>query len=251
MSRWSWLALGVGAYLAFVLTMFPASTALKWFGPAGMTAVGVQGTLWSGSAASCSVGGVAAEAVRWQVRAWALLLGRLSANVEARIPDGFVTTDVAVSLGGLRFSELRAATSLPALAALLPVTGMRGQASATLESLELDAGWPTSAVGELKLARLEAAPFIPDGSGALLPLGDYTLTFVEAPDGQLAARFVDNGGPLEVSGSVTIDAARAYTLDALLEPRPDAPSALVEGLKYMTADPDAEGRRRLTLTGSL
>jgi len=103
----------------------------------------------------------------------------------------------------------------------------------------------------LKLAGIEAAPLISDGSGALMPLGDYTVTFVPAAAGQIAARVVDNGGPLEVTGTATLDTARAYMLDLLIEPRTGAPEMLVEGLKLTTSDPDAEGRRRLNLTGSL
>jgi hypothetical protein len=245
------LALGVGAYVAFTLAMFPAGTAVRWFAPPGVTLAGVEGTLWSGSAASCSVAGFAAESLRWRVRPWALLLGRLDASVEAQIPDGFVSTSLAASPSRVRFSGLRGATSLPALAAVLPIRGMRGQASVVLESLEIAGGWPTTVVGELKLAGLETAPFIPDGSGALLPLGDYTITFVPAPERELLAQFVDTGGPLEVSGTVKLDAARAYTFDALVEPRAGAPESLVEGLRIMTADPDPEGRHRLTMTGSL
>jgi len=128
---------------------------------------------------------------------------------------------------------------------------MRGQASVALESLVLEDGWPAAAVGELKLTGLESLPLIPDGTGAYLPLGDYTVTFVPTQDGSLAARVVDNGGPLEVEGTVRLDAARGYAIDALVEPRAGAPEMLVEGLKIMTADPDAEGRRRLSLTGSL
>jgi general secretion pathway protein N len=243
--------LGVGAYLAFTLATFPAGTALRWFAPREIVMTGVEGTLWSGSAASCSVGGIVAEALRWRVQPASLLLGRLAGSVEARIPDGFVSTDIAASPAGVTFSGLRGATSLPALAGVLPIKGMRGQASAALESLAIEDGWPSRVVGELKLAGLEAPPFIPDGSGALLSLGDYTVTFSPAPAREVAARFVDNGGPLEVSGTLTLDATRAYTLDALIEPRNGAPEALVEGLKIMTAEPDAEGRRRLSLTGSL
>ena len=124
-------------------------------------------------------------------------------------------------------------------------------ASVALEDLVLENGWPASVIGELKLAGLETAPLIPDGTGALLPLGDYTVTFLPAPPGALAAQFVDNGGPLEVAGTVNLDNTRTYALDALIEPRAGAPEALVEGLKIMTAEPDAEGRRRLNLTGSL
>jgi hypothetical protein len=241
----------VGAYVAFTLATFPAGTALRWLAPPGVDFAGVAGTLWSGSAASCAAGGFRAEALRWRVRPASLLLGRISANVEARIPGGFVAGDVTASPRRVQFNDVRGGTSLPALAALLPVGGMRGQASVALEQLVLEDGWPAAAVGELKLAGLESLPLIPDGSGAYLPLGDYTVTFVPAPAGSLAARVVDNGGPLEVEGTVSLDASRAYTIDALVEPRAGAPEMLVEGLKIMTADPDAEGRRRLSLTGSL
>ncbi len=43
---------------------------------------------------------------------------------------------------------------------MLPVRGMRGQASVALSSLELENGWPAHIVGELKLAALEVAPFV-------------------------------------------------------------------------------------------
>ena len=251
MSRWSWWALGVGAYVAFTLATFPAGTALRWFAPPGVTFAGVAGTLWSGSAASCAAGGFRAEALRWRVRPASLLLGRVSATLEARIPDGFVAGDLTASPSSVRFNNLRGGTSLPALAALLPVGGMRGQASVALELLVVENGWPAAAVGELKLAGLEAPPLISDGSGALLPLGDYTVTFLPAPRGQLSANVVDNGGPLEITGTATLDTARNYTIDLLIEPRAGAPEMLVEGLKFTTSDPDAEGRRRLNTIGSL
>ena len=251
MPRWSWWAVGFGAYVAFTLATFPAGTALRWLAPPEVAFAGVAGTLWSGSAASCSVNGFTAEAVRWRVRPAALFLGRISANVEARIPDGFVSGNVTASPSSVQFSELRAATSLPALVGVLPVRGMRGQATVALDLLVLENGWPATAVGELKLAGLETLPLISDGSGAYVPLGDYTVSFVPAADGRLAATFVDNGGPLEVGGTASLDASRAYVIDALIEPRVGAPEMLVEGLRIMTAEPDAEGRRHLNLSGSL
>jgi general secretion pathway protein N len=251
MSRWSWWALGLGAYVAFTLATFPAGTALRWFAPPGFTAAGVTGTLWSGSAASCSVEGFTAEALRWRVRPTSFFLGRITAEITARIPDGFVEGVVTASPSTVRFSDLRGATSLPALVKVLPLKGIRGQASVAVEELVLENGWPATIVGELKLAGLETAPLIPDGRGSLLPLGDYTITFQPAPPGALAAEFVDNGGPLEVTGNVNMDDTRTYTIDALIEPRAGAPESLVEGLKIMTAEPDTEGRRRLNLTGSL
>src|SRR5688572_6657091 len=116
MSRWSWFALGVGAYVALTLAMFPAGTALRWFAPPGATFAGVAGTLWSGSAATCSVEGFTIEALRWDLRPASLLLGRLSADVEARIPDGFVSGNIVATPSTVTFSNVRGGTSLPALA---------------------------------------------------------------------------------------------------------------------------------------
>jgi hypothetical protein len=84
-----------------------------------------------------------------------------------------------------------------------------------------------------------------------VPLGDYTVTLVPAPEGEIAATVVDNGGPLEVQGTAKLDASRTYSIDALVEPRANAPEMLVQALALMTGDPDAEGRRRLSLTGPL
>jgi len=243
----SWLALGVGAYLAFALSAFPAGTAVRWFVPPPVALNGIQGTVWSGSAASGTIGELPVQDVRWHLRPWTLLTGRVGANVEARLADGFLNTGVTASTSRVQFNDLRGGTSLATVALMLPVRGMRGQASVALSSLELENGWPVHILGELKLAALEIA----NGNSKSVPLGDYTVTFGEAPARNIAARFVDNGGPLEVAGTVVVDAARMYTFDALIKPRDGASQQLVDGLNVMTSDPNSEGRRRLTLTGSL
>jgi general secretion pathway protein N len=250
-NRWSWLALGTGAYLAFALSAFPAQTAVSWFAPSEVALAGVGGTLWSGSAASGTIGGLAVRDLRWRLRPWQLLIGRLGASIEAQLADGFIATNVAASATGVRFSDLRGGSSLAALAGVLPVRGMTGQASVELSALELENGWPSRVVGQLRLRDLQVAPFVATRAQQRLALGDYTVTFTDAAPREIAGRFVDNGGPLEVSGTVVLDAKRAYTLDALIEPRADAPEEIVSGLAIMTSEPDAEGRRRLTLTGSL
>jgi general secretion pathway protein N len=250
-NRWSWLALGVGAYLAFALSTFPAATAVRWFVPPPVALTGVQGTVWSGSAASGTINELPVQDVRWHLRAWTLLTGRVGANVEARLADGFLNTGLTASTSRVQFNDFRGGTSLATLALLLPVRGMRGQASVALSSLEIENGWPARILGELKLAALEMVPFGSSGTSNLVPLGDYTVTFGDAAVRNIAARFVDNGGPLEVAGTLVVSPAREYTFDALIKPRAGAPQQLVDGLNVMTADPDSNGRRRLTLTGTL
>jgi hypothetical protein len=250
-NRWSWLALGIGAYLAFTLSSFPAGTAYAWFAPQGVSFSGIDGTLWSGRAAAGAVGDLALRDVRWRVRPTRLLIGRLAAEVEARLSDGFVSANVSASPTRVALSEVRGSTSIPTLGSVLPVSGVRGDASVNLDELELAGGALTKILGELRLAKLEVAPFVSSGSRDLLSIGDYTVKFLDSDGNGINASFVDSGGPLEVSGTLLVDAQRAYTLDGLIKTRPDASQQLVDGLSIITADPDAQGRRRLTLTGSL
>jgi hypothetical protein len=134
----------------------------------------------------------------------------------------------------------------------MPITGVRGLANATLAELELENGWPTAIAGELRLADLEVQPLVQSARGQrLVPIGSYRVELSNGPDRSVTGKIADTAGPLEVSGTVTADAARRYTLDALIKPRADAAPEIVQGLAVMTADPDAAGRRRLTLTGSL
>jgi hypothetical protein len=251
LNRWSWLAIGAGAYVAFTLSQFPAGTAYSWFAPAGVSFTGIEGTLWSGRAAAGSAGGLELHDVEWRVKPLYFFLGRLAAHVKARLTDGFVEADVAASPSRVSLSGVTASTSIPALRSVLPVSGVRGLANVRLSKLDVEAGAVTAIVGELRLGQLEVAPFIPSASRDLLPIGDYAVEFQEGEREGVDARFRDTGGPLEVTGTLVLDRERAYTLDGLIKPRPDASPQLVQGLEVITADPDPEGRRRITLTGSL
>jgi len=252
MKLWHWIAVGVGAYLAFTLSSFPAATAYAWFAPPTVQLAGIEGTLWSGRAAGGSAAELALRDVRWRVHAWPLLLGRVAADLRAQLDDGFVSAHVQATRRRVQLSDVQVSTSLPTLRNVLPVAGMRGTVSFKNGALDLDLvrGWPTKLVGELTLAQLEAPPLIAGPRGKLVPLGNYAVRFVDGTDG-IKAILNDTGGPLEVSGTLTLDAERAFLLDALIKPRAEAPRELVDGVKAMTEDPDAEGRYRLKWPGRL
>jgi general secretion pathway protein N len=249
-SKWSWIALGAGAYLAFTISMFPAG-AYQWFAPANVSLVGVEGTIWNGSAAVGSIAGLGVRDVRWRLRALPLVIGRLGARFEARLADGFVSGSVVASIGGVELNDVTASTSLPVLREVLPLKGVEGLASAALETLRIEDGWPSAVVGNLRIAQLQVVPFMPTSQPGLMALGDYEVTFTDTGGRGLAASFRDTGGPLEVTGTLTVGARREYMLDGFVKPRANAPQALVDGLTVMTGEPDASGRRQVTLTGTL
>ena len=249
--RVPWLALGVGAYLAFTVAFFPASVAYRWFAPAELRLSGVEGTLWSGQAALGSVGEFGLHEIEWELHPWSLLLARLSGQVQTRFSGGFLDTGVRVGLGGTSFTGLRAATSLETLSLVLPILGTRGQASVDLSELALRDGWPVGAVGDVRLGELAVPPLTPTGNAGLIPLGNYSVSFGDTPEDGIAGTFTDQGGPLEVTGSLRLNPNRDYLIEGVVRARPGADPALTQGLQFMTGEPDASGMRTFSLAGSL
>ncbi len=259
--RVAWIGLGVGAYLVFLLASFPAATAYRYVEPAVMRLAGadpgalrltgLEGTLWSGRAALGSAGGFALHDIRWELNVPRLLTGRAAGHLQAGLPDGFVSADVSASPSRVELRGVRASTNLPSLDALLPIKGMQGLVSLTLDRARVENGRPTSIVGQARLAQLAVPPLMPGAGSTLIALGNYAIQLKDTGGKGIAAAFHDTGGPLEVSGTLTLDSQYNYKLEGYAAPRADAPKELVQGLAFMTGEPDAKGRRRFSLSGSL
>jgi len=247
----SWIALGVGAYLAFVLTTFPASTAYRLFAPDSLRLAGVQGTLWSGSAALGSVGNIGLHEIEWRLRPWGLFLLRAGGQFQTRFADGLLTTDIEATFSEITMRNLRASSSLGGLRAVLPLGDMDGFLSADFSELRVRDEWPVAAVGSLRLGELVVPPMMGPPGAARITLGNYRIDFTESQTEDLAGTFEDQGGPLAVSGSLRLSQDRAYLIEGSAMARADAPPELSQGLEIMAAPPDASGRRAFSLSGSL
>lgn len=250
-NKGSWIALGIGAYLAFVIATFPADVAYRWFAPPELRLAAISGTVWSGSAALGSVAGLSMRDVLWNVSAWPLVLGRASGRFEARLADGFARGEASATMSRIVLRNVQASTPLQALVGLLPLHDTSGQVSVDLPRLELERGWPVRVVGTLRVNELEVAPLLPTQAGGPIPLGSYEIEFVDADGDGVQGRVTDRGGPLEVNGRVALGADRGYELEAHVSARPEASQDLVRGLEIMTGEPDASGRRPFNMSGSL
>ncbi|MGI9257698.1 MAG: type II secretion system protein N [Gammaproteobacteria bacterium] len=249
-SRFSWIALGLGAYLAFAISMFPARLAYRWFAPDSVRLAGVDGTVWSGSAAIGSAGNIGFHDLEWRLQPWRLLLARAGGQLQARFADGFLTTDVEAGLSQVALSNLQATSSLAGLQDLLPLGGIEGIVSANFTSLRIENDWPIEANGEVRVGELAVPPLMPPGA-ALIDLGNFRIRFSASEPPDLLGAFEDQGGPLEVSGVVRLSPNRSYVIEGTARSRPEAAEALRQGLEIMTAPPDAEGLRAFNLSGSL
>lgn len=246
----AWLGLAAGVYVAAAVALFPAGTAYRWFAPPEVNLAGVEGSVWRGRAALASVAGFGVYDLEWSISPWALLTGRLLANVQARQPDGFFNAEVSAGLASIRITDIQATTSLATLGQAVFVGDLRGLVSAQLSTLELEQGWPVRAVGQVRIADLETPLLTPNGPTDLIPLGNYVVQLVDSGASEVRGTFEDQGGPIEAEGSFTLSGDRTYELSGLVVPRPDAPQEIVQGMAFL-APADDSGRRSFELTGRL
>ncbi len=250
--KFAWLALGAGAYLAFLVATLPAGIAASWLAPDQVSVSSPTGTAWNGQAAAASVPGLTVTDVRWRLKPLGLLLLRASGDIEFRLADGFGSTEFSAGPGGnVDLTDVRFASGIPTLAGVLPVYDTRGQVSATLDRLEIADGWVNNAVGEVRVADLEVEPIVPTGTPGRIALGNYEAVLSSADGGIIVADLNDAGGPLEVQGELRLQPDRNYEFSGRLRPRDDAPQSLRQGIELMAGLPDAAGMREMTLSGSL
>ena len=241
-----WVALGVGAYLAFAAALFPAEVAYRWFAPGDIRLSGVQGTVWSGRAALGSAGPLGFHDINWRVRPWSILIARPAGRIETSLGDGFLQADIRARGSEITLADVRAGCSLSALASALPIAGIRGQVSLQLAELVLRDGWPSSASGRLGLGRITVPSLL--GGGPIV-LGNYNVTL--SGTGGLRGGFEDQGGPLQVRGSAFLDSEGRYEIRGRVQVRPEADADLKRGVELLTGEPDDTGMRTFNFSGTL
>jgi general secretion pathway protein N len=79
-----WVALGLCVYVVFLLIKLPASQVLSRLTlPTEVNLQGVRGTIWQGQALAATVNGLPLQNVVWSLDFFPLLMGRISADVQA------------------------------------------------------------------------------------------------------------------------------------------------------------------------
>jgi general secretion pathway protein N len=243
--------LGV-AGLVFIVTLITAIPArvIDLIGGDALRLSGASGTLWNGSAQQVMVGRLQFGRTQWRTSAGALLLGRLKLNVDTALPGGFARGDVSLSLGGtLRVSDFEAAGPLEALGGMLGFPQASGEASVAVTMAELSDGWPTRLVGTVRLGNIPlAVAGVTDGSMINI-LTEFDVP--ETPDdGRVPGAVSDQGGPLQIAGTITFYPPANYDIDSLINVRADAAPELRQGLALLGPE-GPNGSRQFAMSGSL
>jgi hypothetical protein len=242
------------AVAAVVIAVLPASI-ITHFLPAALGAEDFSGSLWHGSAGRITVQSRDAGAVEWRLHPASLLGLTLAADLHW-VKIGFVL-DAAVKVDRAGFSahDITGGGPIENLRDLGLAAGWRGQAIVNMSELSGDFSRPETAVGDIRVSNLSAPQFaegadlggydlrFTDGAGT--PRGDGAGAPADAPGGDLTARLVDTGGPLEVQALIRYAAQqRMVTLSGTVRERPDATPALrgqIDSLSQLRGR-DPEGR---------
>lgn len=235
-------------YVVFMIALLPAPLVYKWLVPDSIELSGVQGSLWSGKAATGFLGNIEAQNIHWKLMPLDLFTGHITGKVNMLLSGGFVDTKVSVTFNDLIFRELQAAFDLQILEGFIPIGIAEGTVLAQIEHLVIERGSPTNITGELRLMELMVAPFVPIGD-VLISIGSFQLTFLG--NSKLAGTIEYIDGPLETSGTIELKPGRVYDIEMFVKALPDASEQLIQGLELMTGEPNNLGFRPFNLTGSL
>jgi general secretion pathway protein N len=234
--------LSLVAFAAIVLARLPAS----WVMPAArpyLACSNVEGSIWRGYCGGLALEGTPLGDATWELHPAALLTGQLAAHVDVLRRNASLHADVRIGWSGtVRARNVRAQIPLdPTLLPMLPL-GLTGRARVELAA----ARFTTRGVIERLQGRIEALDLI-QRMGQAVPVGSYEAVFPGGP-GAPTARVKDLGGPLAVSGTLSVT-AQGYQLEGYVAARQSAAPALVNALEYL-GSPDAEGRRSFGVSGT-
>lgn len=239
------VAAGLLTFVVAFVGLFPARVAYNWFAPPTVQLSGLEGTIWSGSAAEMSAGGLYLRDLQWRLKPLRLFTGKLAAQVAASPSSGFLEADVAAGLGGaIALSNVNASLPLRDFASLVRMAGLSGNASLQFEELRIRDGMPVAARGTLAVADLVAPMVDPS------PIGSYRAEFFTDDNNAVVASIEDVSGMFDLAASLTLSADRNYQLIGKVAATDSTSQKLRQQLRFL-GSPNERGQHDIRLEGQL
>ncbi|MCB1555098.1 MAG: type II secretion system protein N [Xanthomonadales bacterium] len=247
LSRLFVLLLGCLVVLAVVLAMFPARTAVQWFGDRlGQVQLrDISGTIWRGHAERVEVRGTQIGALAWHVRPWSLLSMRPAGDAALEGQGYRLRSDLELTdRQTLRLLDARGAFPAERLNPALDIPGLVpvGEVEFNVEEAVLVAGFPRSLRGEVVWKKAAVA------GEAAANFGDLVATFHTDQAGVVQGIVGDRGGPLSVDGTFTVS-VRGYEAEVILFARDGNPD-VIKALRWI-GEPLDDGSSLLKIEGRI
>jgi hypothetical protein len=229
MKLWQGVLTGVAAYVLFLLATAPAAKLVPLVQPrlGGVQLAGVDGSLWSGSAALATADPVQLQDLQWRFRPLALLLGRAEVALDANWQGRPAAALAGKALfGGTYLADVSATVPAPDVLRWLKVkqVSVEGNLALDLARLEWAQGGGLPAV-------TGAASWTPARVNAPVEvvLGSAQLDTV-AEQGVTRGKLKTSGGALLVDADVELKPDGVYRLDAQIQQKGDVPDAVAQFL---------------------
>ena len=226
----------------------PADLAYRLFGArlAPLTAQGLGGSVWDGSAERVAAFDFPLGRAAWHVDRGAAIRGTLAGDIDLRGQQVHGTARFVRAAGALDVQALKAEFPAQLLAPALdiPALVLLGTVALDVERLEFADGVLRTARGKATWRDLG----VTGSAEARLP--GLEITFAPDASGQIVADIRDLGGPLAIAGRTTIAGTqyRSETHLWLREPNPQ----LEEALKWIgERSPSPEGGSLLRIEGQI
>jgi general secretion pathway protein N len=243
-SRKTLLLAGLLTFVAAFVMLFPARVAYDWFAPPAVQLSGIDGTIWSGSAAELSAAGLYLRDLKWRLMPLRLVTGKIAARIAASPSSGFLEADIAAGLGGdITLSNVNGSLPLRDFATLARMPGLAGNASVQFNELRLRDGLPVAADGTLAVADL-VAPVVDPAS-----IGGYRAEFFTDDNGVVAS-VEDVNGVFDLAGSLTVSADRNYQFIGKVAATEGTSEKLQRQLRFL-GSPNDRGQHDIRLEGQL
>ena len=242
-----WLLLALMAFV-LVLLMRPPLPLVLWALPASVHCEQPSGTVWRGHCAQAwlqRAGGQEPIKIQlgWQVLPARLLRGRLAAQLHLARGDSVVDALVQRSWGSLEVLSLQGTVRLEDQ--LLPAVpaGWHGTAALQAVRLRLQGSALMALEGRVRVAQLRSL------IGQPIDYGTVIFDWPPTPGGALKpASVTDEGGPLALKATLTLQSTGAWQLDGTVAARPPVAAALAAQLQLL-GSAAADQQQQFSLAG--
>lgn len=241
-----WLVPGIIAYLVFLCATFPAAYTVRWLKAdfPELQLSDVEGSVWSGHAATLTYQSEPLGAVSWQFDWRAPWSGMLGYRISLEDQDTHLTGRVAVGHGGrIAIRELTGRMPVKRLDHWLPLPpdSVDGMLQLNFQNLVVVNRQLHAAEGDIALE--DADLNWPENA----QLGSYDMQL--KTDKDITGVIKDTGGPLILQAQVQLQTNGHYSVTGTLGTR-DPNSSAAHLLSY-AGSPGPDGRYPISFAGQL
>lgn len=241
--------LGLVAYLAFMVLQFPVTTlfGLLTQRVPSLSLQEVQGSVLQGSARDLRIQGMEFQSLSWQWRPLGLLSGKIRYQVTLEDPSLALTGDLSVNWNRqLAISDLSGHLPLGRIISMFDETSLPldGILEPNLAILRLsEEGHLRMAQGTVRLVQTQST------LGQPVALGDFVIELTTGDEAILGV-VNDNGGPLAVTGTLTLTHDNRYRFVGEIGIR-DKNNPHLQQVLSLLGQPGRDGSRTIDVTGTL